>query len=130
MPLEPGRGQPHGQADDEERRQRDDVFSVDRAPFPPQDQQYRGRKRGGHRLAEQGAGEQRQTRDPPRFSGRAGRAPAAEAEEPQEAPRGGEVEHGRQHVLSLGHPRDRLHVNRVKGKDRRREPGTRHLQFA
>ena len=140
MRLEPEREQTDGGGCGEERQRVPDVSTLDRPPLPPhQPQKYQRHGRHG-RLAQQRQQEGGQREPIPAplkaesrglravgwVSGQSRRATGGtEPQVPQEAQ---EVEEHRQRVLPLANPGDRLHVDRMHGEQRCRQPGPRNVQ--
>ena len=104
----------------EERRQPRQVGPRDAARLPPVPDEQRRRQRDHDGLRQQAGREEperQQVAPGPR-----------RLREPDPGQRGGQVEQGREHVLALDDPGDRLDVQRMDREDRRDDPGAGRRQ--
>ena len=93
-------------AKEKKRNEWDDRLApAKRAALPPENDQQRGGQRADDRLAEQGEDETDERESVV--------ATIALLVEAQIEPGGAEIQHARQRVFELGHPRDRFDMNRM-----------------
>src|SRR5581483_2790063 len=126
--LDPGRAQAQGGTAGEERRQREDVLPVQAALFPPLNEQQRGGQGARDGFGQQRGDEKKegervdQPLPPARLFG------FRESKETEIRQRRRKIKNRGEDVLAFGDPGHRLHLDRVQGKNGRRQPGAGDAQ--